>query len=356
MQGQSGPEDLATVLGSPELVSLYQCFPFCSTPEPPPPPPPVPFSSKVNEASSPHWGTGRNGGVPNATITMSGDREGTKTFTTDGSGNFSNVYKPESIPTLTASKWGLSTTGSPGSTMTLYTDATVKVGLGAASATAADGQTFALTGSINGGAASSLSRALTTSTYLPSLIKIPRNGEGASTCKITAADHKRFTWAGEAPLNLSASANPGKIASGTMRFDAIHKFIKVTVNLTGLFGPLLEDAGDAKITVYAYKNDAAGNPIYDNDFGLPTAVTPANATVEQPNPLLKGEREFYVWSLARLGSAGAPYHAKFRIHLENDMLVSSPLGDNETLTITDEMRKTGAANITIKMMLKGSQK
>lgn len=355
MQGQSGPEDLATVLGSAEIVSLYQCFPACSTPDPPPPPPPVPFSGRVNESSSPHMGTGVNGGVPSCSITMTGDRNGTTTFSTDGAGNYSNQYFPESTPTLTASKWGLSTTGSPGSTMTLYTDATVKLGLGANSAPAADGATFAIKGTVNGGTSASLSRALTTSAYLPTLIKIPRNGTTSSSLNVTSADHARFTWAGEPALSLSASAAAGKIGSGTMRFDAIHKWVKVHVNLTGLYGPLTEDADDAKITLFTYTNDAAGKPIYTNAFGLPTATT-ATGTVTQPNPMLKGEREFYVWTLNRLGSAPAPYQSKFRIHLENDMLISSPLDENETFTITDAMRKSGTATVTIKMMLKGSQK
>ncbi len=355
MQGQSGPEDLATVLGSAEIVSLYQCFPYCETPEPPPPPPPVPFSGRVNEASSPNMGTGRNGGVASCAITMTGDRNGTTSFSTDGAGNYSNQYFPESMPTLTASKWGLSTTGSPGSTMTLYTDATVKLGLGAGSAPAADGATFALKGNVNGGTAATLSRALTTSTFLPVLIKIPRNGDTTSSLNVNSADHPRFTWAGEPALNLNASAGAGKIASATMRFDAIHKWVKVHVDLTGLFGPLTEDANDAKITVFSYLNDGAGKPVYTNAFGLPTATT-ATGTVTQPNPMLVGERDFYVSTLGRLGTAAAPYHAKFRIHLENDMLVSSPLDDNETFTITDAMRKSGTGTITIKMMLKGSQK
>lgn len=354
MQGQSGPEDLATVLGSAEIVSLYQCFPACSTPDPPPPPPPVPFSGKVNEASSPHMGTGKNGGVPSCAITMTGDRNGTTSFSTDGAGNYSNQYFPESTPTLTASKWGLSTTGSPGSTMTLYTDATVKLGIGTNSAPLADNQTFAIKGTVNGSTSATLSRALNMST-LPVLIKIPRNGDGTSSLNVNSADHPRFTWAGEAPLSLDSSASPGKIASGTMRFDAIHKWVKVHVDLTGLFGPLTEDATDAKVTVFSYLNDGSGKPAYTNAFGLPTATTAAG-TVTQPNPMLVGEREFYVWTLNRIATSAAPYHAKFRIHVENDMLVSSPLDENETFTITDAMRKSGVGNITVKMMLKGSQK
>ena len=70
----------------------------------------------VEDASSPHLGTGFNGGVPSATITMTGDRNGTTTFSTNSSGDYSSEYYPESTPTLTAEKWGLSTTGSPGST------------------------------------------------------------------------------------------------------------------------------------------------------------------------------------------------------------------------------------------------
>lgn len=355
MQGQSGPEDLATVLGSPEIVSLYQCFPFCSTPEPPPPPPPIPFAGKVNEASSPHMGTGRNAGIAGASVVMTGDRNGTSTFSTDSNGNYADKYFPESKPTLTVSKWGLSTTGSPGDTMTLHTDATVKLGLEADSAIEANGATFALAGAVNGSGSDTLSRALAAPPSLPSMIKIPRNGEGTASLSITSADHPRFTWAGEAPLALSSSAATGKIASGTMRFAAIHKWVRIHVSLTGLFGALNEDADDAKITVYPYENDGGGKPVYGTAFPLP-AVTTATNTFGQANPLTAGERDFYVWTLGRIAKPGTPYHSRFRIHLENDMLVSSPLNDNETFTITDEMRRTGTGNITIKMMLKGSQK
>ena len=343
------------MLGSPELVSLYQCFPFCTTPEPPPPPPPIPFSGKVNESSSPHMGSGRNGGVPSASIKMVGDRNGTTTFSTDGNGNYSEKYYPESKPTLTATKWGLSTTGSPGATMTLYTDATVKVGLATGGAPAAQGATFNIKGKVNGATSATIARALTTSPSVPSLIKIPRNGEAASSLAIDSVDHARFTWAGESPLALSASAAAGKIASGTMQFAPIHKWVRVHVNLTGLQGPLNEDASDAQVTVFPYANSSDGKPVYANAFALPTAQTPSGA-VSQANPLSEGERDFYGWTLNRLATAATPYHNRFRIHLENAMLISSPNLDNETFTITDDMRRSGTASITIKMMLKGASK
>ena len=356
MLGQSGPQDVAVVLGSPEVVSLYQCFPSCSVPDPPLPPPPVPFSGRVVESSSPHLGTGFNGGVPSATITMTGDRNGTTTFSTNSSGDYSSEYYPESTPTLTAEKWGLSTTGSPGSTMTLYTDATTKLGLGPDSAPAADGATWTVTGNPNGSGTDSLSRALFMSPSLPALIKIPRNGSTDSSLTVTAADSPRFTWAGEPALALSQTVKTGSIASGTMRFNAIHKWIKVNVDVKELSGVSpTEDTSDLQISVYAYENDGGGKPVYSTRFGLPT-VTTASSTIEQSNPAPKGVFNFYVPTVNRLSTPSAPYHPRFRVKLENGFYVSYGSNDNETFTITDAMRKSGTANMTVKLVFKAGQK
>lgn len=356
--GQSGPENLGTadeVEQSGELITLYQCFPFCSGVPPIPLPPPEPFSGTVVESSTPHIGAGYNGPVEGATVTLTGSMDSPITKTTNAAGQFGGTYQPPSVPTAFATKYGVSTSGAPASTLTLYTDVTTKVGLTADSAPAALGKTFQVSGRLHNGATGSTAKALYEPGGMPALVKIPRNSAGGqSSLTLTGIDAPRFTWFGEAPslTGLSQSGNAGGSPAGVMRVRAMHKWVKVVVSFEALGN---EPTNDVKLHLHDYVNLADGSPSYADTtrFGLPTVVTTdSGTTLAQPNPTAAGTVEFYVWTANRLGTAAAPYKAKFRVHAESGRYISNPQGDNETIELTDQARISGLITKKIKLSYK----
>jgi hypothetical protein len=345
---------VSEVLGAPEFVNLYQCFPYCGGAGPTPPPSnPIAFTLRVAESSSPHMGSGTNSGVPFASVVMTGDRDNYRTLSTDGSGNLSNTYRPEATPTFTASKWGIASTGGPGSTITLYTDSTMKLGLADGSAAAANGATFSVTGAANGSGSQTISRSLQMAPGVPALIKVPRNGENGPSIRVTGADNPRFTWNTEAPLALTATANIGKPSNTTMRFLAIHKWVKVAVTFRS---QLNEDQADIKLTAYPYAVDASGAPVYGTPLGLPTVVGSDGRTITQSNPSAQGATQLWFGSLKRLETGSAPYVERFLIHAEGGLLISKPNLANELVVIDQQARLSGVINKTIELQLNGGGK
>ncbi|MEB3196783.1 MAG: hypothetical protein VKP62_06225 [Candidatus Sericytochromatia bacterium] len=317
----------------------------------------MPFTLRVVESSAPDLGQAQGGGVANCPVTMTGDRDGTTNFTTNGSGNLSGQYKPESTPTFVARKWSISDTGGPGSTLTLRTDASMKLGMEASGAPEASGQTFTITAAANGGGNQSLSRAISAAPAVPTFLKVPRSGDGVSTIAVTAVDHPRFTWDSDAPLNLTASANIGKISNSTMRFRAIHKWVKVTVNFklpTGVTNT--EGIDQIELSAYPYLVDAASRPVYGAKIKLPAATLTDGSIYTQTNPTLKGGRLMYFLSRARLAAGLATYHEKLLIHAEGGFWISKPDLANELITIDDAARVSGAITKNIELEFNGGGK
>ncbi|MEB3223511.1 MAG: hypothetical protein VKS61_15665 [Candidatus Sericytochromatia bacterium] len=346
---------MSEVLGTPEFINLYQCFPYCGGAGPTPPPSnPISFTIRVVESSSPALGSGTNGGVPSASVVMTGDRDNYRTFTTDSGGYVSNTYRPEATPTFTGSRWGISSTGGPGATITLYTDSTMKLGLAPGSAPDAEGATFNVTAAANGGGSGTLSRALRSAPSVPALIKVPRNGEAGGSIRVTAADHPRFTWNSESPLALTSSANVGKPSNDTMRFQAIHKWVRVAVDFRK--PAINEDLAPIKLTAYAYAVDGAGKPVYGTPLGVPTYVGATGSTTPQSNPSAEGQTSMWFWSLRRLEQAGAPYVDRFFIHAEGGFWISKPDAANELVVINDAARVSGVITKTIELLQSGGGK
>jgi hypothetical protein len=364
--GQSGPDDVGTeeeVQLSPDSVALYQCIAYTCAEESGTIPtlPPVSMAAKVLESSSPTLGTGVNGPVAGASVTLTGSTDAPLSYTTDAGGNFSGSFVPPSeLPTFTGTKWGVTGTASVNQNITLYTDAVVKLGLSTDSAPAANSATFTVGGTLNGGA---ISGNMALGTGSPNLVIIPRNPAGGnSSLAVATIDHPRFTWFGEAAsLGLSQATPAGTTASGAMRARAMHKWVKVQLNLSTNNGkPVPPDA-----RAYAYTWDSvvypaagAGQPTYPASglFGLPTAKDASLATVTQSNPAAAGVTALYVWTANRIANASAPYQSRFRLHIDSNEWRSQWENGAEDVVIDDAARINGLITKNLLLVPKNDAK
>lgn len=346
MRGQSGTA--SEVEASGETIVLDQCFPSCDpAPAPPPPPPPVAYSGHVEEVSYAEFGTPRNGGVAGATVILSSDATGDITLTTDGSGNYGGTYQPPADPAVAAYAYGLGASACcASSTLNLYTDVVMKLGLTGDSAPAAQGASFTITGAANGAGGASTAKPLYVGS--PTAIVVPRNqGGGASTITVTGAETPHFTWFGEGGLSLSQSGPTGGYASGSMSFRAMHKYIKVIVTLEPPGG--LPVPPEAVLQNYVFTD--TGYAASDL-FQLPTAYDLSNNMVSQSNPSAPGALSEWVLSANRLSGGGATYQDKFKIHVDAKQMYSDPTNGNEDVAVTDDARISGVIHKTIKLLLK----
>jgi hypothetical protein len=323
----------------------------------------VNFRGVVRERSAPDIGTGVNGPIEGASVTVSGSLDGAQSFTTDAIGNFFGTYSPPSAPSSFATKYGVSTTGGPDSFLFLDTDATMKVGLDPLSAPDADGQSFALAVAANGGVVGSVTRALGFPSSFPALVSVPRANCGVDACTSTLAlsgvDNPRFTWMGEGPLLRSDSALTGSMSSNTIAVSVMHKWVRVHVVLTApnsaaAISPQVMQAYTWDSVAY----DAIGGATYNPSglFGVPAAVISDGSTKVQSNPSLAGETDLYVWTANRLGTPGAPYQDRFKLHLDSLNWNSVPTAGNEDIVIDDAARLSGLITKTVIMHKKEDAK
>ena len=354
-------------------VSLDSCppgftaFGFCSAP--PPPPPPVAYSGQVYESSTPDMGSGHDGGVPGIEVLLLGSADSPKTNVTNGGGYFSGSYQPFGDATAFTSNWGLSASGSPSSTLYLYTDVGARVGLTGNSSPDAN-DSFSLTGTVNG-ASASMTKAMSPGRdrvfYIP---RNPANGNAAgnSTVSFTGIDSPLFTWFdGDASHSFagawnatSASGPTGGFAGPPLDVRVMHKWVKLNISFAN--GTNESTAGVAFSVYGSRTTDATGSVTYSAPLSLPSFYSSDSGPLQtQSNPTSPGANSLDVDAGPHVATmlGNSTYAETFYVHAESNLLESPPMAnghDNELVTLTDADRIAGYKNIKITLLYKQAAK